>query len=86
MKDSLTEIEEIIQVIKKLDSKAQNLLQDKQDGEDISFDREDIKVAWEEVYDEYKESLKQLSGANKDEFKTVYGDMLAAIKKKIAKL
>jgi uncharacterized protein YabN with tetrapyrrole methylase and pyrophosphatase domain len=86
MKDSLTEIDEMIQMIKRLDAKAQSLLQDKLDGEDISFDREDIKVAWEEVYDEYKESLKQLSGADKEEFKTEYGEMLTGIKKKISKL
>lgn len=86
MKDSLTEIDEMIQMIKRLDNKAQNLLQDKQDGEDISFDREDIKVAWEEVNDEYKECLKQMSGADKEAFKTQYGEMLTGIKKKISKL
>jgi len=86
MSNSIIDTEEIIQMIKSLEAKVNGLLQDKQDGEDVSFEREDIKEYYEEVYDEYKETLKRISNSGKDTFKEKYDPQLAIIKQKIKKI
>lgn len=86
MSNQLTDTEEIVQMIRSLDRKVSGLLQDKKDGEDISFERDDIKEQYEEVNDEYKEALKQMSGADKETFKIEYGALMTKIKQTITKL
>jgi hypothetical protein len=86
MSENSVDIDEIASSIKSLERKANGLLQDKKDGEDIAGEREDIKEEYEEINEEYKAALKGLKGAEKEAFKTEYGEKLAKAKQVISKL
>lgn len=86
MSDFTTDTDEIVHQIRNLERKAEGLLQDKQDGEDISLDRADVKEEFEEVQEEFRNVLKLLHGAAKDSFKEEYGGKLTRIKQLISKL
>lgn len=86
MSESLIDTDEIVQLIRQLERKAEGLYQDKQDGEDISAERGDIKEEYEEVQEEYKNALKALHGATKESFKEEQGSKLTRVKQLIGKL
>jgi len=86
MSENLINTEEIIQLVRSLERKAEGLYQDKQDGEDVSLERGDIKEEFEEVNEEYKTALMGLHGASKESFKEEYGNKLTRIKQLIGKL
>jgi len=86
MSESLIDTDEIVQLIRQLERKAEGLYQDKEDGEDISAERGDIKEEYEEVQEEYKNALKALHGPTKESFKEEQGSKLTRVKQLIGKL
>jgi len=80
------ELEEVIHLIHSVEQKTLNLKQDKEDGEDIGYEKDDVKEMWDEANEAYKETLKHLHGEEKIKFSDQYGAVLTKVKQLITKL
>ena len=72
--------------VKEMNYRISELLELKADGEDISYEREDVKEQFDMLVDNYKDMLKNVPADKKESIQKSTGTKLTKLKTLLAKL